>query len=97
MATFSLEIPDEQLGRVFAAFCANLGWPASVPNPEYDASQPEGEANPRELPNPETPDQFARRMVIDYIRQQVVMHEGPPAADAALEALRAEVAGLEIR
>jgi hypothetical protein len=73
MAHFSVEIADEDVGRVLAAMAANYRRPDRVPNPDYvqDVSDPTDEF----VDNPETLAQFANRMVRRFLSEHVVAHE----------------------
>ncbi len=67
MATLSITIPDDKLGRVRAAFGVAYGYQDTING----------------SPNPESLAQFTRRRVIEYIKDVVRAHEAQSAADAA--------------
>ena len=73
MAHFSVEIADEDVGRVLAAMAANYRRPDRVPNPDYvqDVSDPTDEF----VDNPETLSQFANRMVRQFLSEHVAAYE----------------------
>ena len=72
MAQFCIDIADEDVERVITALCETYGRPAMVENPDYDPSEEEGPDNPREIPNPETPNEFANRIVRKFISEVTV-------------------------
>lgn len=75
MAQFCIDIADEDVERVITALCETYGRPAMVDNPDYDPSEPEDpDSNPREIPNPETPNEFANRMVRAFISEVTVAY-----------------------
>ena len=45
-----------------------------VDNPDYDPSEEDGPDNPRQIPNPETPNEFANRMVRAFISEVTVAY-----------------------
>ena len=74
MAQFCIDIADEDVERVITALCETYGRPAMVDNPDYDPSEPEDpDSNPREIPNPETPNEFANRIVRKFISEVTVI------------------------
>lgn len=90
MAQFSIEIPDGEINRVVDAMCAIYGRPDSVDNPSFDDSIPEGELNPRVVPNPETRGKFANRKVREFLTENVHAHETQLAAEAAREEVQVD-------
>lgn len=59
MASITFSFPDESAPLIAAAFCNTYGYQTQVPDP----------ANPGQLiPNPQSPDEFARQKVADYVR-----------------------------
>ena len=72
MAQFCIDIADEDVERVITALCDTYGRPAMVENPDFDPSEEEGPDNPREIPNPETPNEFANRIVRKFISEVTV-------------------------
>ena len=74
MAQFCIDIADEDVERVITALCDTYGRPAMVENPDFDPSEEEGPDNPREIPNPETPNEFANRMVRAFISEVTVAY-----------------------
>jgi hypothetical protein len=61
----------------------------------YSATVADPENPGQTIPNPESPNQFANRMVRTYIRQ-VVEADAVNQAQSALEAARESVAGVSI-
>ena len=72
MAIFELEIADSDVDRVFGAICANYGWSAQVPNPDFD---PEVEASSETIDNPETQGSFTHRIVREFLAENVAAYE----------------------
>ena len=75
MAQFCIDIADEDVERVITALCDTYGRPAMVENPDFDPSEEEGPDNPRQIPNPETPNEFANRKTRDFLMEVTVSHE----------------------
>ena len=76
MAVFSVNIADEDVGRVISAMCANYGYEAEINNPDWNPSLPlDPETNPERIANPETQSQFANRMTRDYLMSNTVAYE----------------------
>ena len=72
MAQFCIDIADEDVERVITALCDTYGRPAMVDNTDYDPSEEDGPDNPRQIPNPETPNEFANRIVRKFISEVTV-------------------------
>lgn len=72
MAQFCIDIADGDVERVVAAFCSTYGRPDMVENPDYDPNEEDGPDNPRQIPNPETPNEFANRIVRKFISEVTV-------------------------
>ena len=72
MALLCIDIADEDVERVITALCDTYGRPAMVDNPDYDPSEEDGPDNPRQIPNPETPNEFANRIVRKFISEVTV-------------------------
>ncbi len=62
MAIFSVFIKDEDVNRVIAAICKNYNRPETVSNPSNLAHY---------MPNPESPQVFANRIVREFLSQNV--------------------------
>jgi len=76
MAVFSVNIADEDVGRVISAMCANYGYEPEINNPDWNPSLPiDPETNPERIANPETESQFANRMTRDYLMSNTVAYE----------------------
>ena len=66
MAIFSIEIADNDVGRVIESLCVNYGWKDVITDP----SDPM-----RNIPNPETKAVFANRMVRKFLSDHVQKYE----------------------
>ena len=76
MAVFSVNIADEDVNRVIGAMCANYGYQAQIPNPNFDPSLPvDPETNPENITNPETQSQFANKKTRDFLMENTVAYE----------------------
>ena len=74
MTQFCVNIADADVSRVVAAMCDTYGYHVMVDNPDFDPSEEEGPDNPRQIPNPETPNEFANRMVRAFISEVTVAY-----------------------
>jgi len=76
MAEFCVSIADGDVNRVIEAMCANYGYQAEVPNPNFDPELPiDPNTNPENIANPESSFQFANRMTRDYLMNNTVAYE----------------------
>ena len=76
MAEFCVSIADGDVNRVIEAMCANYGYQAEIPNPNFDPELPvDPSTNPENITNPETSFQFANRMTRDYLMNNTVAYE----------------------
>ena len=75
MTQFCVNIADADVSRVVAAMCDTYGYHVMVDNPDFDPSEEEGPDNPRQIPNPETPNEFANRKTRDFLMEVTVSHE----------------------
>ena len=97
MATlaFSFQVAPNKLAAIRDDFCAQYGYPVTVPNPAFDPLLPETPANSRSMANPETPNAFMRSMVKEYIRGSVEAYRANRDAEtsrkAAIAAAKTEV------
>ena len=66
MAIFSVEIADEDVGRVVDAICENYAWKAKVSDPHDPMNI---------VDNPETKFAFANRMVRNFLKEHVKKYE----------------------
>ena len=94
MASFSIEIPDDQVDRVITAMCANYHYPAQISNPDYDPTLEMEEdydpsTNPQTIDNPETPGSFANRTVREYLINNTQAYEVQVAKEQARRNLAA--------
>ena len=72
MAQFCIDIADEDVERVINALCSTYGHSEMVENPDYDPNEEDGPDSPRQIPNPETPNEFANRIVRKFISEVTV-------------------------
>ena len=76
MAVFSVNISDEDVGRVITAVCGNYGYQSQIENPNFDpSSAPAAQTNPETIPNPETESQFANRKTRDFLMENTIAYE----------------------
>lgn len=87
MATISITIADAQLTRVVNSFTDSFGYAPMVPD---------GLTPPGSMPNPETRNQFAKRMVAQWVKQRVSDHESLLAAETARATAATDAQGLTI-
>ncbi len=74
MATLTITIPNAQLTRVANAVATQHGYQAEVPDPD----------NPGQtIPNPQTKADFAREVLMRFLRETVRAHEAAVAAESA--------------
>ena len=73
MASFAIDIKDEDIVRVIEAICQNYGYSEEIPNPDFVVT--EGVDVPEFLPNPENKMQFANRMVRKFLTDNTVAYE----------------------
>jgi len=87
MAQFTIEIADEDVGRVLTSLAANYNRLEQVPNPGFDPTQPVSENNSELIDNPETVSQFGNRMVRNFLAENVKAYEIRLAKQQAADAL----------
>lgn len=76
MAVFSINISDEDVGRVITAMCQNYGYETEIPNPSFDVSiLVDPVTNPEYITNPETQSQFANRKTRDFLMENTIAYE----------------------
>lgn len=85
MANITIVIPDAQLTRVVDGICTHFNYQSILSGP---GQPPE--------PNPETKNQFAKRMLITTMKSWVKEAEGNIAADNAREAVVSVIDGIPI-
>ena len=88
MASFTIEIADNQVERVITALCANYNYNSQISNPDYDPALEVEEdydpsTNPQTIDNPETPYQFANRITREYLQNNTTAYEVQQAKIAA--------------
>ena len=84
MATFTIEISDEDVERVLDSLCVNYGRSENIDNSDFDPNSPVGNSNPLKVSNPETKAQFANRMVRKFLSDNVVACERRQAKEQAI-------------
>lgn len=76
MAVFSVNISDQDVGRVITAICGNYGYQSQIENPNFNPSiSIDVQTNPEFIDNPETESQFANRKTRDFLMQNTVAYE----------------------
>ena len=106
MATFSLDIADEDVGRVLDAVSANYNRSEQIVNPDYpvdrmpeidehgnpiDPVDENGDLIPSKIDNPESKAAFTHRMVRNFLSEHVSGYEIRLAKSQALEGLETDV------
>ena len=74
MAKITLEIPDDKLQEVVDSLCATYGYQAKILDKDG-----------KEIINPETPAQFAKRQVVQFVKEVVKSSRINKAAAIARE------------
>lgn len=85
MATYCVEMPDEDFLRVINAIAANYGRPDTVANPNF-TGDPES-LEPATIDNPETKAQFTNRIVRGFLAENVTAYERRLALQQAEQGL----------
>ena len=80
----TIEGTAQQGALVRDALCANYKYQAQISNPDYDPSDPGSEDL---IDNPETAVNFAKRMILKYIRDNVRKYRADIADAARVAAL----------
>ena len=76
MAVFSVNISDQDVGRVITAMCGNYGYQPQIENPSFNPSLAVNlQTNPELISNPETESQFANRKTRYFLMQNTVAYE----------------------
>ena len=106
MATFSLDIAEEDVGRVLNAISANYNRPEQIQNPDYPVDSlleidengdlflpvdENGDPIPPKLDNPESKAAFTHRIVRNFLSEHVSAYEIRLARSEALEGLDTDV------
>ncbi len=81
MAQITIDIPNTVIQRVTTAFTKEFG---------YQSTDQDGQ------PNPQTPAQFTKAQVIEYIKQVTRNYEASLAAQAARAAKESEINSVNI-
>lgn len=88
--TSVITYPDEMVGDIPAAFAATYGWPANVPNPDFDDTQPiDPMTNPHQIANPQAKEDFVVVKMVDYVMHITADFQKKQALRAAEEAIEA--------
>lgn len=92
MATITLEfeVPDEQVDRVYNAFCHCHGWEETI----TEIDEETGEES--EVPNPQPQTEHFRETMLRILRAAVIDHEIREAVDDARTEAMAEAQSVEI-
>jgi hypothetical protein len=92
MATITLEIevPDEQVDRVYTAFCHCHGWEATI----MEVDEATGEES--EVPNPQPQTEHFRETIVKILRAAVIDHEVREAVNDARITAMAEAQNVDI-
>ncbi len=78
MAIFSVEIADEDVGRVIESLCVNYGWQEVITDPHDPMNT---------ISNPETKPVFANRKVREFLTEHVVKYETDKAVKEVKDSL----------
>ena len=78
MAIFSVEIADEDVGRVIESLCVNYGWREVITDPHDPMNT---------VSNPEPKAVFANRKVREFLKEHVVKYETDRAIQSVKESL----------
>ena len=84
MATITITIPDDKVAIVVAAYQERYNYPETVTDP----------ATLEIVNNPESPAAFARRCVVEEIRDAVRLYRRPQAEAQAQTQLEEDMAGV---
>lgn len=87
MASITLTIPNSEAARVLDGFAAYHRYRVTIDNPDYD---PNVEGSLVTIPNPETKIQFAKKKIIEFIKESVSAAEERATLEAARDAAPAE-------
>lgn len=80
MPTITITIPNPILNRVIDAYAYQHGYQDEIPSVDPVTRRD------TKIPNPETKNQFVRRMLIRHIKQAVRAHEARLAENVARQA-----------
>lgn len=75
MANITITIPDAQLTRVVDGIAGQNNYQATIPDPANPTGPP--------IANPETKNQFVKRMMIKWAKESVKAWEATQAANVA--------------
>ncbi len=77
-------IPDAKATRIIDGICGNLNYQTTI------------QADNKDIPNPETKNQFAKRMIIQLMKDHVIAYERRLAQETAGQTVAADVNGIAI-
>lgn len=80
MANLTIQVPDAAVPRILDAFAAEYSYQDNVPDGSGGS-----------IPNPETRQQFAVRMIRDYLKNVTASHEGKLAQNDAINQVRSAI------
>ncbi|MAH45110.1 hypothetical protein CMI37_04725 [Candidatus Pacearchaeota archaeon] len=84
MSSFCVDIPDEDVGRLVDALCANYKYQDEIPNPTFDSEAESGPDSLETIDNPETKNDFANRMTREFLMSNTYSYELKLAREAAI-------------
>lgn len=72
----TISLTNAQATRLVNVLCAKFNYSATVSNSNFDPELPESpDTNPKTIPNPETDKAFAKRMILEQIKEWVRAEE----------------------
>ena len=90
MARLILTIPDDILDRVYNGVAKSHRYQGEIRNSDYDSMYPD--RGTKFIANPESRDDFVKRMVGDFLMRSVQKAESDTAREAAEKSAKDEVA-----
>jgi hypothetical protein len=88
--TLELEIPDDQVDRVYNAFCRCHGWEDTI----TEIDEATGEES--EVPNPQPQTEHFRETILRILRAAVIDHEVREAVNDARTTAMTEAQSVDI-
>lgn len=71
MASININIPDDKAQWLVQGLATRFGYSDFLPNPDFNPTLPiDASTNPDTIPNPQTKVQFAKAMVIEFIKKE---------------------------
>ena len=114
MAAFTINIPDTDVAAVTQAICETYGyvpqipdpaWTATIDNPKFDATKPEGPDNQKtilnptpqaQVANPVPPEEFARQQAMRWVNEVYTGWHVRKATDQAQKDAQAVAGSLKM-